>query len=64
MLEFNKRHYIITKVNESTNDSRMLFKLVGNLLRKKDKNTMSPSTSNSQLVEEFMKFFHNKIEKN
>ena len=28
MLESNKWHYIITKINESANDSRQLFKLV------------------------------------
>ena len=28
MLEFNKRQYIINKVNESNNNSRQLFKLV------------------------------------
>ena len=37
ILEFNKRHYIITKVSESTNGSRQLFKFVGNLLGKRMK---------------------------
>ena len=37
MLEFNKTHYIITKVSESTNNSSQLFKLVGNLLEKRMK---------------------------
>ena len=31
-LDFNKRQYIIAKVNESTNNCKQLFKLVGNLL--------------------------------
>ena len=63
MLEFNKRMYIINKVKESTNNSRQLIKLAVNLLGKKDENPMSPSTSNSQLAEEFVEFFHTKIEK-
>ena len=63
MLEFNERHHIITKVNDSTKNSRQLFKLVGNLLGKKDENPMPPSTSNSHLAEEFAEFFHTKIEK-
>ena len=63
MLVFNKTHYIFTKVNESTNNFRQLFKLVGNLLGKKDKNPMPPSTSNNKLAEKFMAFFHTKIEK-
>ena len=63
MVEFNKRHYIITKVNESTNDSKQLFKFVGNLLEKKDENPMTPLTPNSQLAEKFMKFYHTKIKK-
>ena len=62
MLEFSKRHYILTKVNESTKNSRQLFKLVGFLLVKKDENPMLPSTSNSQLAEEFLEIFHTKIE--
>ena len=64
MLEFSKRQCIITRVNESNNNSRQLFKLVENFLGKKDENPMPPSTSNSQLAEEFMEFFHAKIEKN
>ena len=63
MLEFNKRQYIITKVNDSANNSRQLFKLVGNLLGKKDENTVPPSTSNSQVAKEFAEFLHTKTEK-
>ena len=62
MLEFNKRHYIISKVSKSTKNSRQLLKLVGNLLEKKDENSMPPITSNSQLVEEFVDVFLTKIE--
>ena len=64
MLEFNKLQYIITKVNESTNNSKQQFKLVGNLLGKEDENPMPPSTSNSQLTEDFAEFFNSKIQKN
>ena len=63
MLKLNKRHYIINRVSESTNNSRQLFKLVGNLHGKKDENPMPPSTSNSLLDEEFAEFFYTKIEK-
>ena len=32
MLEFQKRHYLVTKVEEATTDSKQLFQLVGFLL--------------------------------
>ena len=53
----------MNKVNESTNNSRQLFKFAANLLGTKDENPMPPSTSNSQLAEEFVEFFHTKIER-
>ena len=61
MLEFQKRHYLVTKVDEVTLGSRQLFQLVGNLLGCKEDNPLPETTSNSALVEDFASFFHNKI---
>ena len=61
MLEFQKRHYLITKLEEATLDSRQLFQLVGNLLGCKEDNPLPETTSDSVLVEDFASFFHDKI---
>ena len=61
MLEFQKRHYLVTKVEEATLDSKQLFQLVGNLLGCKEDNPLPETTSNSALVEYFASFFHDKI---
>ena len=61
MLEFQKRHYLVTKVEEATLDSRQLFQLVGNLLGCKEDNPLPETTSDSALAEDFASFFHNKI---
>ena len=61
MLEFQKRHYLVAKVEEATLDSRKLFQLVGSLLHHKEDNPLPETTSDSALVEDFASFFHNKI---
>ena len=45
MLEFQKMHYLVTKVKEATLDSRQLFQLVGNLLGHKEDNSLPETTS-------------------
>ena len=62
MLEFQKRHYLVTKVEEATTDSRQLFQLVGTLLGHKEENPLPEATSDSILAEEFAGFFHDKID--
>ena len=62
MLEFQKRHYLVTKVEEATTDSRQLFQLVGTLLGCKEENPLPEATSDSILAEEFAGFFHDKID--
>ena len=58
MLEFQKRHYLVTKVEEATTDSRQLFQLLGC----KEENPLPEATSDSILAEEFAGFFHDKID--
>ena len=62
MLEFQKRHYIVTKVEEATTDSRQLFELVGTLLGHKEENLLPEATSDSILAEESAGIFHDKID--
>ena len=62
MLEFHKRHYLVTKVEEATTDSRQLFQLVGTLLGHKEENPLPEANSDSVQAEEFAGFFHDKID--
>ena len=62
MLEFQKRHHLVTKVEEATTDSRQLFQLVGTLLGCKEENLLPEANSDSILAEEFAGFFHDKID--
>ena len=62
MLEFQKRHYLVTKVEEATIGSRQLFQLVGTLLGCKEENPLPEANSDSILAEEFAGFFHDKID--
>ena len=61
MLEFKKRHYLLTKVAEAMTDSKQLFQLVGSLLGHKEDNPLPEATSDSALAEDFASFFHDKI---
>ena len=63
MLDFNKRHYLVTQVTEATDDSKKLFKIVNNVLGKKKENLLPPATDDRQLADEFADYFLNKIEK-
>ena len=62
MLEFQKRHSLVTKVEEATTDSKQLFQLVESLLGCKEDNPLPEATSNSAPVEDFASFFHDKID--
>ena len=62
MLEFQKRHYLVTKVEEAMTDSKQLFQLVGPLLGCKEDNTLPEATSNSAVAEDFASFFYDKID--
>ena len=62
MLEFQKRHYLVTKVEEATLNSRQLFQLVRSLLGQKEDNPLPETTSESALAEDFASFFHDKID--
>ena len=62
MLEFQKRHYLVTKVEEAILDSRQLFQPVGNLLGHKEDNQLPETTSDRALAEDFASFFHDKID--
>ena len=62
MLEFQKRHFLVTKVEEATLDSRQLFQQVGTLLGHKEDNPLPETTSNSALAEDFASFVHDKID--
>ena len=62
MLEFQKRHNLVTKVEEATTDSKQLFQLVGSLLGHKEDNPLPEATSDSALAEDFASFFHDKID--
>ena len=62
MLEFQKRHYLVTKVEEATTDSKQLFQLVGALLGHKEENPLPEAISDSILAEDFASYFHEKID--
>ena len=62
MLEFQKRHYLVTKEGEATTDSKQLFQLVKTLLGCKEDNPLPEATSDSALAEDFASFFHDKID--
>ena len=49
-------------LEEATLDSRQLFQLVDTLLGCKEDNPLPETTSNSALVEDFVSFFHDKID--
>ena len=61
MLEFQKRHYLVTKVEEAMTDSKQLFQLVGSLLGHIADNPLPEASSDSALAEDFASFFHDKI---
>ena len=63
MLDYNKRHYLVTKINEAIKDSKQLFRALNSILGNKNENPLSTGTTNNQLAEDFADFFLNKINK-
>ena len=61
MLEFQKRHYLVTKVEEAMTDSKQLFQIVGSLLGHKEDNPLPEATSDSALAEDFASYVYDKI---
>ena len=63
MLDYNKRHYLVTKVNEANKDSKQLFRALNSILGNKNEKPLPTGTTNSQLAEDFADFLLNKINK-
>ena len=62
MLDYNKRHHLVTIINESNNDSKQLFKAL-NVILGKNENPLPMGNINSQLAEDFADFILNKIDR-
>ena len=52
MLDYNKRHQLVTKVDEANNDSKQLFRALNSILGNKDESPLPMGTSNSQLADD------------
>ena len=63
MLDYNKRHHLIAKIDEANKDSKQLFRALNSILGNKDENPLPTETTNSQLAEDVVDFFLNKINK-
>ena len=63
MLDYNKRHHLVTKIDETNKDSNQLFRTLNSILGNKDENPLPTGTTNSQLAEDYTDFFLNKINK-
>ena len=63
MLDYNKRHHLITKIDEANKDSKQLFRALYSLMGNKNENPLPIRTTNDHLAEDFVDFFLNKIDK-
>ena len=63
MLEYNKRHHLVTTIKETGQDPKNLFKLLNNILGNKNENQLPKGATNSRLAEDFADFFLEKIDK-
>ena len=63
MLDYNKRHHLIMKIDKANKDSKQLFRTLNSLLGNKSENPLPIGTTNDQLAEDFADFFLNKIDK-
>ena len=61
MLEYNKRHRLVTAIKETNKDPKQLFMALNSILGNKNENQLPKGTTNSQLAEDFTDFF---LEKN
>ena len=63
MLEYNKRHHMVTIIKETMKDSKQLFKALDCILGNKNENPLPTGITDSQPAEDFADFFLNKINK-
>ena len=63
MLEYNKRHHLVPIIKETNKDSKQLFKALDSIWGNKNENKLPMGTTNSQLAEDFVDFFLNKIDR-
>ena len=47
MLEYNKRHHLVTIIKETNKDSKQLFKALDRILGNKNENQLPTGTTNS-----------------
>ena len=57
MLEYNKRHHLVTTIKETNEDPKQLFRALHSILGNKNENQLPKGTTNSQLAEEFTDYF-------
>ena len=57
MLEYNKRHHLVTIIKETNKNSKQLFKALDSILGNKNENQLPTGTTDSQLTEDFADFF-------
>ena len=57
MLEYNKRHHLVTMIKETNKDSKQLFKALDSIFGNKNENQLPTGTTNSQLTGDFADFF-------
>ena len=62
MLEYNKRHHLVTIIKEANKDSK-LFKTLDSILGNKNENQLPTGTTDSELPEDLTDFFLNKIDR-
>ena len=63
MLDYNKRHHLVTKIDEANKDSKQLFRALNGILGNKSEELLPLGTTDSKLVEDFADFFLKKIDK-
>ena len=62
MLDYNRRHHLVTIINDANKDSKQLFKALNGILGNKNENTLPTGATDSQLAEDFADFFLNKTD--
>ena len=60
MLDYNKRHQLVTIINKANKDSKHIFKALNGILGNKNENPLLTGTTDRQLAEDF---FLNKIDR-
>ena len=63
MLEYNKRHHLVTIIKEANKDSKQLFKALDSILGNKNENQLPTGTTDGELAEDIADFFLNKIDR-